>query len=257
MRSLLAGLALMLSFLTGSAALAGYVAHQVFLDPDRVGTLVDAALQQPDLRARILAEVVPGFSQLPAATRSEIDSLARTPLAGQVTERLSVTPGGRVVLTPLARELASGLRANGRPDLARAVTDAARDTSVRVPASAWDRFDTARDLSWRVATQGGALTGLLLAAAVLVSRRRGRTVAGVGLVALACCLLVGAAVWLLPELVRTLASGTAAEVAAGVVAGQQRAALLSLAPVAVGGMLLLVLGLAAAAASPRRSGYQY
>ena len=43
MRSFLAGLALFLAFLTGTTALAAYVAYDVLLDPSRAGQVLDEA----------------------------------------------------------------------------------------------------------------------------------------------------------------------------------------------------------------------
>ena len=65
MRSFLAGLALFLAFLTGTTALAAYVAYDVLLDPSRAGQVLDEAMEQPELQQKILTKAVPGYAQLP------------------------------------------------------------------------------------------------------------------------------------------------------------------------------------------------
>ena len=79
MRSFVAGLAVFLAFLTGTAGLASYVVHDVVLDPSRAGEVVDYALHQPDTRREILGRTVPGYGRLPVRVRAAVDALADSP----------------------------------------------------------------------------------------------------------------------------------------------------------------------------------
>ncbi len=253
MRSFVAGLALFLSFLTGTAALEAFVVHEVLLDPDRAGQVLDSALRQPDTRAEILAQVVPGYDRLPGAARAGVDALAATPGVSRVARQLTVTRSGEVSLTPLRTELARGLRDNGLTGLARVVSSADLGASVQVPSTYMDRFNQARDTSWFVAVQGAILTAMLVIVALLASRRRGRTVRGAGLVVLACSVVAGALYWVLPVIVRAVGSDSTTDLVAVVVESQRQVALLTLAPFAVGGALLVVLGMVFAGGGRRRS----
>lgn len=253
MRSFVAGLALFLSFLTGTAALEAFVVHEVLLDPDRAGQVLDSALRQPDTRAKILAQVVPGYDRLPGVARAGVDALAGTPEVSRVARQVTVTRTGEVSLTPLRTELARGLRDNGLTGLARVVSTADVGASVQVPSTYMDRFNQARDTSWFIATQGAILTAMLVIVALLASRRRGRTVRGAGLVVLACSVVAVVLFWLLPAVVRAVGSDSTTEVVAVVVESQRHVALLTLAPFAVGGAVLVVLGMVFAGGGRRRS----
>ena len=70
MRSFLAGIALLLAFVTGTVALSAYVAETVLLDPSRAGEVVSKAIGQDDARKEILTRAVPGYDRLDSQTQA-------------------------------------------------------------------------------------------------------------------------------------------------------------------------------------------
>src|SRR3954447_7673512 len=241
MRSFVAGLALFLSFLTGTAALGAYVAHEVLLDPTHAGPFLDAALAQQDVRNRILAQVVPGYGALPAEVRNRVDAVAETPAARRALEQVSLDESGNLDLSSLQGEIVRALRANGQPGVAALVAAQRGVESVQVPSSYFSRYTAARDDTWVVATRGAVVTGALFLLALLVGPRRRRTVATIGVVLLLCCAVDAALFRLLPGVVRAASSSALADAAVGAV--QQSAVLLALLPVALAGAGVVVASL--------------
>ena len=204
MRSFAAGLALFLAFLTGTAALAAYVAYDVLLDPSRAGQVVDEALKQPELRKQILAKAVPGYAALDPRLKAAVDDAAQSPEASKALSTVSLTDKGTVSLSPLQKELGAALRANNQPDLASRVekTDVG---AAKVPATYMDRIDTSRDLA-RKAWMGGALITLgLVALALLVSPNRPRTLRSTGITVVVAGAAVALGYWVLPAFARAAA----------------------------------------------------
>ena len=248
MRSFLAGFAVFLAFLTGTVGLGAYVVHDVVLDPARAGQVVDYALHQPDTRREILDKVVPDYGQLPVSVRAKVDALANASVARRAAREVSLDPHGRVGLKPLQRRLASDLRAAGLPQVASRV--AAADTRAAVPAQYVSRYHTARHDSATVASRAALVTAVLVVLALLVSPRRLRTVRSIGLAALLACLVVALLYWALPSLITAASSSPLVGAVVAVVQAQRGGVLTRLAPVAVVGLVLFVVGLAA---RPRQS----
>lgn len=240
MRSFAAGLALFLSFVFGAAALAAYVAHEVLLDPDRTGELVGSALQQPDLRSKILTRAVPGYVRLPAQVRAQVDAVARTAATGRAAKKVTLGSDGEVGLRPVQVELARALRDNGQPGLAAKVAASGADATVQVPSKYLDRYESARDTSQQVATRGAVLTALLLLVALLVSADRRRTVRSIGVSALSSCVVVALIYWLAPLFVRAASSSAVFEAVGTVLQAQRVPVLVTLAPVAAVGLVLVI-----------------
>jgi hypothetical protein len=241
MRSFLAGLALFLAFLSGTAALTAYAAHEVLLDPRRAGEVVSTALQQPDLRARILSRAVPGYAQLPGVARSGVDALATTPSVDRALASVTVSRTGEVSLAPLQAALADGLRSNGLAPLADVVS-AAQGASVTVPPEYLDRYLTAQDTSRRVAVQGGLIAVALLVVALVVSRDRRRTLRSAGITTLLACAAAAVLHLLLPTFVSASSSRPEIDAVAAVVSAQRTEVLLTLLPAAAVGLVLVAVG---------------
>jgi hypothetical protein len=206
MRSFLAALALLLAGVVGTASLTAYVAHRTVLDPHHSGRLLSSALEQPELRHRLLVEAVPGYETLPLSVRAGVDQVAQTPQFISATKRLRVDAQGRVHLTPFRRQLQRELRANGLPQLAAELQDAGGPSTFRLPASIADQYSTARDRTWLVATRGAIAAVLLLVIALLVSRNRRATTAAAGFTVLASCVAAAALWWFAPAVVDLVAS---------------------------------------------------
>ena len=243
MRSFVAGLLLFLSFLTGTAALGAYAAHEVLLDPSHAGPFLDAALGQQDVRNRILDQVVPGYRSLPAQVRDRVDTVAETPAARRAIEQVSLDEKGNLDLSSLQGEIVRALRANGQPQIAALVAAQSGVTSVQVPSTYFSRYTRARDDAWLVATRGAVVTAALFLVALLASPRRRRTVAAIGIVLLLCCAVDVVLFRLLPAAVRAASSSALADAAAAVVAQQQSAVLLAMVPVALAGAGVVVASL--------------
>jgi hypothetical protein len=243
MRSFVAGLLLLLSFLTGTAGLGAYAAHEVLLDPAHAGPMLNAALAQQDVRNRILEQVVPGYGSLPAQVRDRVDTVAETPAARRAIEQVSLDTHGNLDLSSLQGEIVRALRANGLPQVASLVAAQPGVSSVQVPSTYFSRYTEARDDTWLIATRGAVVTAVLFVVALLVSPRRRRTVATIGIVLLLCCAVDVVLFRLLPGLVRTAPSSALGDAAAAVVTQQQTAVLLAMVPVALAGAGLVVASL--------------
>lgn len=241
MRSFLAGFAVLLSFFTGVAGLAGLVAHHTVLDPGRAGEVVEKTLQDRELRADVLNRAVPGYGALPAAARSRVDALAETSAARRAVRSLRLQTDGTVSLLPLQEQLAQALRDNGLGVLAKAVT--ARQGQVTVPARYMNRYNDARRESWQLAVLGGIASLVLVVLALVVSPRRSRTLRSVGVTAILVAAVVAAGFWVLPSFVRAYDSDPAYQAVASAVAGQRPDMALLVVPVAVVGLLLAMVSL--------------
>jgi hypothetical protein len=241
MRSFAAGLALFLAFLSGTAALASYVAYDVLLDPSRAGQVVDESLQQPELQQQILTKAVPGYAGLDPRAKAAIDEAARSPEAAKALAAVSMTDDGTVSLTPLQKELGSALRANDQSRLASQVerTDAG---AVRVPSTYLDRFHEARDATRKTWTGGALITLGLIALALLVSPNRRRTLRSTGITVLVAAVAVAVGYWMMPAFARAASSDPAADAVAAVLEALRSTVLLRLAVPAAVGIVLIVVG---------------
>jgi hypothetical protein len=243
MRSFLAGLALLLGGLIGTAALGAFVAHQTVLDPDRAGEVVASALGQPDLRQTILAKTVPGYGRLPREGRAALDRLAQTSQVDGALRSVTLDANGDVRLAPLRSQLAEALRQNGQSGLAARVASSGGPDAVSVPADILSRYTTARDTTWLVATRGALAAAVLFLVALAVSANRRSTVRASGVVVLLGCAVVAALYWLSPALAHAASSSPWVEGATGVRDSQRPTVLAILLPVAAVGVALLVASL--------------
>ncbi|MEP7090317.1 MAG: hypothetical protein ABI776_09435 [Nocardioidaceae bacterium] len=243
MRSFAAGLALFMAFLTGTATLGAYVAHQVVLDPDRAGQALSAALDEPDLLHKVLNQTVPGYQRLSQTDRDLIDGLAGSDTAHRAVGSVSMDARGDVDLAPLRRQITRALRSAGQPGLADQLAAAAGGTRVSVPSDYFSHYQRARDVSWFVATRGAVATLVLFAVALLVSPHRVRTVRSVGVALLLSTAVAALAFWALPALAAAVSSSTAADAAAVVLRAERSDVLRALLPPAVVAVVLIVVGL--------------
>jgi len=243
MRSFLAALALLLAGVVGTVSLSAYVAHRTVLDPHHSGPLLSSALQQPELRQRLLTEAVPGYETLPAPVRAGVDQVVQTRQFVKATKRVRIDAEGRVHLAPFRRELERQLRASGLSQLATGLRDVGGPATVRLPSAVADQYSTARHRTWLVATRGGLVAVLLLLLAVLFARNRRLTTAAAGLTVLAGCAATAALWWLAPAVVDVVMSrawGEAVGETRRALAGTMVSALL---PVAVAGAALVAVSL--------------
>ncbi|MDX6327498.1 MAG: hypothetical protein QOK15_3852 [Nocardioidaceae bacterium] len=240
MRSFVAGLAVFLAFLTGTAALGAFVAHEVVLDPSRAGLALDAMLSDRELSNRVLGQIVPGISNLPAPLMTVVRQAALDPSVHRAVRKVTFDPhSGEISLKPIQSEVLSQLR---RFSLGAAATNGG-DAVITVPQKDLARYNDARTTSWRVARLGGLATVVLLAIALLISPRRVRTLRSIGLLTIVSCVLVAAAAWTLPAIVRAVTSSIAGQAVAVVASAARSDALVSLAPFAVAGVVLVVVSL--------------
>lgn len=240
MRSFVAGLALLLAGLVGTVALGAYVAHRTVLDPDRAGQVLASALGQPELRQMLLAKTVPGYQSLPQGYQDDLDRLVANPQLDHALRMLRVDSSGNVDVAPVRRELARKLRANGQPQLASQV--AARDgqDTVRLPARISNRYASARDKTWLVATGGAAVSGVLFLAALVVSRNRRATLRAIGFTVLAVCGVIALLYWLLPVVAQSVSSNGWVDAATAVTRSQVPTMVATVVPVAAVGLALFV-----------------
>lgn len=250
MRSFLAGLAVLIGGLIGTAALGAFVAHQTVLDPAQSGDVLASALHQPKLRETILARTVPGYARLPREGRAALDQLAQTSQVESALRSVRLDENGEVRLAPLRSRLTQALRDNGKPALATRVASSGGPDAVSVPTSLFDRYTAARDTAWVVATRGAAVAGALFVLALAVSRNRRRTVRSVGLAVLVSCVVVGFLYWVSPNLAHAASNSPWVETAGAVRDSQRPTVLTILLPVAAVGVVLLVASLLVP--SPRR-----
>jgi hypothetical protein len=243
MRSFLAGIAVLLGGLIGTAALGAFVAHQTVLDPDRTGDVLASALQRPDLRQTILARTVPGYGRLPREARSALDQLAQTSQVNSALRSVRLNDNGQVRLAPLRSQLTQALRENGQSRLATVVAASGGPDAVSVPTNILNRYTTARNTSWFLATRGALVAAALFLIALVVSRNRARTVRAVGFTVLLGCAVVALLYWVSPNLAHAASSSPWVEGATAVRDSQRSTVLTILLPVAAVGVVLLVASL--------------
>jgi hypothetical protein len=243
MRSFLAGLAVLLGGLIGTAALGAFIAHETVLDPDQSGDVLASALHQPKLRETILARTVPGYGRLPREARAALDQLAQTSQVDGALRSVRLDDNGEVRLAPLRSQLTQALRDNGQAQLAAQVASSGGPDAVAVPPNLFDRYSSARDTAWLVATRGAVVAGALFLLALLVSRRRARTVRAVGLAVLISCALVGFLYWVSPNLAHAASTSPWVETAGAVRDSQRSTVLTILLPVAAVGIVLIIASL--------------
>ncbi len=244
MRSFLAGVALFLAFLSGTMALAAFVTYDDLLDPARAGQVVANSLKQDALRDKVLARVVPGYDLLPPSVQAGIGAVATSSGAQDAVSQLRLQDNGTIDLAPLQAELASSLRASGHPLLATAVSADRGSASVSVPATYLDKYTTAREVSRKLWIGGGLIALGLVAIAVLVSKHRRRTIRSTGLATLLACAAVALGYWVMPTFVQAASSAAESDAVAAVLQAQRPTVLHTLLPVAVVGVVLVVVGLA-------------
>ena len=242
MRSFLAGLALFLAFVTGTIALSAYVAETVLLDPAQAGEAVGEALSRPDVRQEILTRAVPGYDGLDPRAKAAVDAAAGSPTARQALKGVRLSDDGTIRLDSLRDGLARELRAHGQDQVADRLA-AADAGEVTLPSTYTDRLDSARTTARGAWQKAGLAAGILVAIALLISKRRIRTVGSVGVTVLLCCASVALLAWLLPGFVEVASSDPLAEAGASVVRSEWTAALVAMLPVAVVGAALVALGL--------------
>lgn len=234
----------MLSFFTGTAALASAVAQQTVLDPDRAGEVAEAALDDPGPAATLLARLVPDYPKLKNADRAAVneatDSAEVRAAARQITFDDAL---GEIDLLPLRQGLVVGLRDVDQP-LARSVAQDTRDSQITVPAEDLARYQDARRIVSPTALWGSIATAALLVAALVISPHRIRTLRSVGIALLLIVGVVGASYWLLTGATEGAGTSQSAQFAAIVIdVGKPRVVrlLVPLAIVAVGLILAALL----------------
>ncbi len=180
MRSFLAGLALFLAFVTGTIALSAYVAETVLLDPSRAGEVVGKALSRSDVREEILTRAVPGYDRLDPRVKAAVDEAARSSAARKALDGVQLSDDGTIRLDSLRDGLASELRANGQAAYADRL-EAADTGEVTLPARYTNRLESARTTARSTWQKAGLAAGVLAVIALLVSKRRIRTLGSIGL----------------------------------------------------------------------------
>lgn len=244
MRSFLAGIALLLAFVTGTVALAAYVAETVLLDPSRAGEVVSKAIGQDATRKEILTRAVPGYDRLDPQTQALVDRAAGSKQAQEALKRVKLDDNGNVQLGPLRDRVVSELRASGQGKLADRIQTESGSAQVSLPSKYMDKFQSARQTARDTWTKAGVLTGILALVALLFSRRRIRTLGSIGITILLCCVAVALLALAVPGLVSAASSDPLAEAGASVLRSEWTSALSAMLPVAVVGAALAVLGLA-------------
>ncbi len=244
MRSFLAGIALLLAFVTGTVALSAYVAETVLLDPSRAGEVVSKAISQDDVRKEILNRAVPGYDRLDSQTQALIDQAAGSDAARRAMEGVKLDDNGNVQLGPLRDRVVSELRTHGQGKLADRIKTQSGGAEVSLPSRYMDKFQSARQTARDTWTKAGLLTGILALVALLVSKRRIRTLGSIGVTILLCCVAVALLALAVPGLVSAASSDPLAEAGASVLRSEWTSALWAMLPVAVVGAALTVVGLA-------------
>jgi hypothetical protein len=237
-RSFLAGLALLLAGLLGTAALTAYLVHQTVLDPHRPGQVLSAVLDQPQVRHRVLDTAIPGYASLPPAQRHQVNHLLSDPRLQHAIKKVRVNGRGEVQLAPLRHRLAQGLRSHGQPQLAQMVSTAGGDATFALPNPVADKYDAGRRLTHEVTTRAGLAAIALFALALAVAHDRRRALRRIGLIVLAGCAGSLAIFWLLPDLASTLSSSIWVNAVAATTRAFGSDAVKGLIPVAVVGVVL-------------------
>jgi hypothetical protein len=243
MRSFVAGLALLLAGVIGTAALGAFIAHQTVLDPDRAGHVLAAAMDQPKLRETILARTIPGYDRLPRVAQDAVEAIAGTSQVSDALSTVQLSSDGTVALAPLRDQLTKTLRENGQAPLAAVVAASGGPARVDVPTDVVARYDRARDTAWQVATQGAIAVVVLFLVALLVSRNRRATVRGIGLVILVSAALVAFLYWVSPDVVRAASTSPWVDAATSVRDTEKPTVLGILVPTAIVGVVVMAVSL--------------
>ena len=195
---------------------------------------------------------MPGYSQLPSVVQGVVGQVADTPATRRALRRVTLRSDGTVSLRPLQVELARSLRAQGITPLADTIAGS-DPVRVDVPSKYVDPYNSARTTSRRSWIGGGLITLGLIGFALLVSPRRPRTLRSAGIVAVLASAVVVIGFALLPAFARAASSDPAVEALALVLQGERKQVLLTVAPVAVVGLVLAVVGIVTGRGSRRGS----
>ena len=244
MRSFLAGTALLLAFVTGTVALSAYIAETVLLDPSRAGEVVSKAIGQEDARNEILTRAVPGYDRLDSRTRALVDEAAGSATAREALKEVKLDDNGNVQLGALRDSVVSELRAHGQGKVADRIKTSSGPAEVSLPSRYVAKFHSARQTARDTWTKTGVLAGIFALLALLVSRRRVRTVGSIGVTVLLCCVAVALLALAVPGLASAASNDPLAEAGASVLQAEWTSALWAMLPVAVVGAALTVLGIA-------------
>lgn len=244
MRSFLAGTALLLAFVTGTVALSAYVAETVLLDPSRAGEVVSKAIGQEDARNEILTRAVPGYDRLDSRTQALVDEAAGSETAREALEGVKLDDNGNVQLGALRDSVVSELRAHGQGKVADRIKTSSGAAEVSLPSRYVDKFHSARQTARDTWTRTGVLAGIFALLALLVSKRRVRTVGSIGVTVLLCCVAVALLALAVPGLASAASNDPLAEAGASVLRAEWTSALWAMLPVAVVGAAMTVLGMA-------------
>lgn len=250
MRSFIAVVTLLLASALSTGALIAYLAHETVLDPERAGEVLSDGLGSPEVRARVLARTVPGYANLPAPHRAEVDRAAQSRQVDRALSEVEVDSDGRADLSPVRQELSRALTEAGYPEAAAAVDRAGPANTVRIPSRTWEQYTEARDTSWWVATRAGLAAAVLFLVSILSARSKRTAMVSAGL----ALLISGAVAWmafrLVPELAPRFTSDPSLRDLAALLSPSSATIATTLVPVAVVGVLLMV-GSLAVPARPR------
>jgi len=244
MRSFIAVVALLLASALSTGALFAYLAHETVLDPERAGEVLSDGLDSTEIRARVLARTVPGYADLPAPQRAEVDRAAQSRQVDRALSEVEVDSDGSADLSPVRQEFSRALTEAGYPEAAAAVDRAGPDNEVRIPTRTWAQYTDARSASWWVATRGGLVAAALFLVSILSSRSKRTALISTGL----ALLISGALAWmvfrLVPELAPRFTSDPWLRDLAALLSPSSATIATTLLPVAVVGVLLMVGSLA-------------
>lgn len=241
MRSFLTALALLCAAVVGTVALTAYVASQTALSPEGSGRVLSSALQQPALRHRVLAAVVPGYDSLPSSVQHELNGIVQNPKFEAAVRRVRVQADGTVQLAPLRHQIEHWLRGHGEAPAASILAAVGGPVSVHLPRPVAHRYTEARHAARTISRVGGIIAVALLLLALLVSRHRRRTLGGVGWTILASCAATAVLWWAIPALAGLASRGAWSDALAAVAASASYPTVISiLVPVAVVGAVVLI-----------------
>lgn len=214
MRFLLSTVALLAAALLGTVSLTAYVVHETLLAPERAGRVLSAALDEPSVRDRALAAVLPEYAALPDRYQKAIERSADDPAVKDVISKVRADERGRVDASAARDELVRALRTNGQSRLAARVAATPGPESIKLPNDMRAAYLSAGDAAWLLATRGGVVAAALALVGILLAPRRRWALAFAGVGAIAAA---GGAVLLysrLPLAVDLLGAGRWAEIAA-------------------------------------------
>jgi hypothetical protein len=199
MRSFLSVLALMLALLATTVTLVAYLAHETLLDTEDLGAVAVKALQDDELRRQVLTRALPGYGELPASYREQVERAAEGPQMRRALEQVEVDDQGRVPLAPVRRQVVDSLRAD-YPEVAAHLETAGGPATFRLPPRVLEPYEDARAVTWQVATRGAVVALVLLVVGVLMARSNRAGLMGAGLVLMLSSVLAVGAFLVLPEL---------------------------------------------------------